>query len=129
MTNIYTTSDLHSPAPKRPSFLHRHRAGLIVGVAALILGVGIGAAGEPEPVTIEKEVPGPERIVTKTVEVTPEACLTALDLNEQAFTLLSSSMSSILDGDLAAANTSTGAVKAMVPKVNTAKAECRAGAK
>lgn len=99
---------------------------------ALLLGVGIGTGNKPEPERIEvtKEVPGPERTVTKTekveVPVTPTACLTALDLNEEAFTGLAKSMQLVMDADYAGAKANNTTVAALVPKVNAAKAECRA---
>ena len=61
-------------------------------VGALVLAFGIGAGYtsaktvEVEKV-VEKSVPGPERVVTKTVEkeVTPQACLDFIRLADEAF--------------------------------------------
>jgi hypothetical protein len=134
MTENQTYTDWqYQPAPPAP----KKRRAWIIPVIALALGLIIGGAStagaKPEPVEVVKEVPGPERTVEKRVEVkvptTPAACLNALTINEQAFTYLSESMDHILSADYAAANRSTERVKALVPKSNAAKAECRASAK
>lgn len=106
---------------KKPLFL--------LPVGALLLGLAIGSANTPDPVTVTVEKPV-EKIVTKTVtetvEKTPASCLRALEVNELAFTLFSSALKNILAGDLATANTTIEQVGAMVPENNAAKAECRA---
>lgn len=118
-----------------------------IGAGAFIFGALIGAAGEPTPetVTVTKEVEVPvEKIVTEEVEVevpvTPEACLEALDLNEQGFDLASEAMGYMgeaLDAaanfDIAGLEAATAELEVVNPKMtaladpmNAAKAECRA---
>lgn len=122
-------------------------APVAIGVLALLTGVGIGASGTPAPVEVVKEVPGPERTVTKTVTkevpVTPEACLTALDLSEEGFTYSAEAMGYMSDALTAAGNVDVAAMQqanadltALNPKITaltapmkTAAAECRAAAK
>lgn len=119
------------PAPKKKQWFTKPI--VWVPAAAMLLGLAIGSSNTPAPVEVVKEVPGPERIVTKTekvdVPVTPQACLVALDINELAFTLVSESLGHVLDADYTAANASSDKVKALVPKANAAKSECRASAK
>lgn len=45
-------------------------------VAALIVGGAVGASGQPEPEV--KTVEGPERVITKDVEKTPQVCIDAI---------------------------------------------------
>lgn len=135
-TNMYPTTEHGNwgqpPAtpPKKPRWYFK--PAVLLPIAALMIGLGIGGAtGKTETVEVTKEVTKEvpvEKIVTKTVEVpvTPDSCLEALTINEQAFTYLSESMGHIVDGDFSAANASTERVKALVPKSNAAKAECRA---
>lgn len=86
--NNYPPMPTQAPA-KKPSKLKRF--GLPVGLLllGLIIGGVSGASAVPEPVEVVKEVPGPERIVNKTVEkpVTPQTCKTALDLAGQIMTI------------------------------------------
>ena len=142
MTDTYSTPAPLTPPPATPGYFQTpppkkkqawfKKPIVLIPAAAMFVGLGMGAATTPEPKTVEviKEVPGPERTVTKEVKVnvptTPAACLTALDINEQAFTLLSESLGHVIDRDYTAANASSEKVKALVPKVNAAKAECRA---
>lgn len=117
----------------------------ILPAACLLLGLGLGASNRPAPERIE--VPGPERVVTKTenveVPVTPEVCLTALDLAEQGFTYaaesmgyMSAALTAASDLDIDAINKASADLKvvtpkmeALAPKANAAKSECRATAK
>lgn len=48
-----------------------------IAVGCLIVGAAAGAAGEPEPEI--KTVEGPERVITKDVEKTPQVCLDAIN--------------------------------------------------
>lgn len=77
--NTTTTYPGHVP----PKNKRRWIAPTATGVAALLVGIGIGSAGEKvETVTIDRPVEV-EKVVTETiteeVEVTPDACITALD--------------------------------------------------
>jgi hypothetical protein len=130
-------------APKRKGLRIRHIAA-ISAVAGLILGSAVTAGVKPEPVTVTKEVPGPERVVTKTEtvekEVTPNACLTALDMSEQAIGYASDALGYSQDAVLAASkldadgiNAQKDKMDALMPKLKalteplqSAKAECRA---
>lgn len=117
------------------------------GVLAMVVGGFIGASGQPEPIV--KEVPGPERVVTNTVEkkvdvpVTPAACVTALDLSEKGFSISAEAMGYMSDALTAAskfdvasmqrANVNLDALnpklKAITAPMKAASAECRAAAK
>ena len=120
-------------------------AGVAVALAATFAG-GMATTSartvEVEKV-VEKPVPGPERIVTKTVTVekpvTPQACLTFITLADQLFQHASESVGIGNDAIQAAAKQDvaglTAAVedmKALSPKlqalvapVNAARKECR----
>lgn len=115
-----------------------------VGTGALLLGVIVGAGGQPEPVEVVREVPGPERVVTKTVEkeVTPKACLEALDLSQQGFTYSSEAMGYMSTALTAAGNFDVATLEQtkldlekLTPKMGAltmpmqkANSDCRAGA-
>lgn len=108
---------------------------------ALVFGIAVGLGNTPPPVTVTKEVPGPERSVIKTVdkEVTPKSCLTAIDLSEQVITyagaVLSYSQEAMMSAsrlDAAGISLQNEKVKAVTPKLQAltgpltaAKAECR----
>ncbi len=116
---------------------------LVTGVLAMVIGTAIGASGQPKPVITE--VPGPERVVTKTVEkeVTPAACLKALDLSEQGFSYAAEAMGYMSDALTAAGNLNVPAMqkanadlavvspkmKQLTTPMKTASTECRAAAK
>lgn len=132
-------------APKRPR-KKRWILPVSVGVAGLLIGSAMGASNRPKPVEVVKEVPGPERVVTQTVEKkvdvpkTPAACLTALDLSEQAFNYAAEALGYSNDALTAAGQLDPAGIqaagdkmealnpkiKALAPKVNAAKSECRA---
>lgn len=58
-------------------------------IGGLAVGIGIGAAGEKtETVTVEKPVEV-EKVVTETVETTPQACLDAIDHADELMLSLS----------------------------------------
>lgn len=131
MTQQASPFATYNPTPPKQKWWQKKWAGpVLLAVGCLAVGGSIGASGQPEPVEVVKEVPGPERVVTKTerveVPVTPEACLTALTLNEEAFSGLAKSMEFVMDGDYAGASANTDKVSLLVPKVNAAKTECRA---
>jgi len=150
MTQHFTT-----PSPVNPTTEHGNwgtppqkprrwytKPVVILPVAAFILGSGLGVMNKPDPVRVE--VPGPERIVEKPVEkrveVTPTACLTALDLSDEAFGYAAEAMGFMSDAMTAAGNIDLAGVKAAneglnktTPKMTKlkdplqeAKAECRA---
>jgi len=132
MTNVYTQPNLHTPAPKK------NRKGLKIAAtvagAALLFGMG-AASSSAKTVEVEKvvekrvDVPGPERVVTNTVEkkveVTPPSCLTALSLSEQAFDHAADAMGAIQARDVAGLNAQTEKIKALSADLLAAKAECR----
>lgn len=89
------------PAPKKQ--FNWNLAGILF--AAVLVGGGFGAVLTPSK--------------------TPEACLLALDLNEEAISGLSDAMDYLADKDYTAASRSIDDVKALVPKVNAAKEKCR----
>lgn len=86
----------HTPAKKSRRWV-RPVAFSAVGVLTLFIGVGIGVSGSDAPadakpaptktVTAEPEVIVETETVTETVEVAPEACITALDLSGDALSL------------------------------------------
>ena len=122
---------------------------ICVGVACALFGGVVGASGQPDPVEVVKEVPGPERVVTNTVEkkvevpVTPPSCIKYIGLSEQGFSYAAEAMGYMSDALTAAGSLNTAALsaasdkiavvspkmKALAPETNAAKAECRASAK
>lgn len=112
----YAPTQYQPPAPKKK--FNWKLAGMVF--AAVLVGGVVGSVSNPAPPPV---VQVQEKIVEK--EVTPESCLEALDLNEDAFSGLSDSMGHVLDGNYTAANRSTEKIKALVPKANAAKADCR----
>lgn len=141
------TSPYLPPAPRPPVRKRRWFAkpAVLIPAAALLVGLGMGAAATPEPKVETVTVPGPERIVTKTVEVkvTPPECITALDLAGSAIGTLGEIGGLASDGILAAYNRNGPALEAVTGKVNvlnqkitdatpaigTATRACRASAK
>lgn len=129
-STVPAPKDVKRPIWKRPITL--------VGTGMLVAGLLIGGSGKPEapaPVEVEK-------VVTKEVkvEVTPAVCLSALDLSETAFGYASEALgytSAALTAagnmDIAGINAASADLKvlnpkitAIAPRVNAAKAECRA---
>ena len=67
------------------------------GIAAVALTLSACGSGESEPaptVTVTAE-PEPARVETHEVEVTPQACLDALDLADESFSTISEIMAAI----------------------------------
>jgi hypothetical protein len=132
--------------PQKPKTSKLKRFGLPVGLLllGLVIGGASGASAVPDPVEVVKEVPGPERTVTKEVKVevpkTPQACLTAID---NAESIIQSSgrvvgiFSEILDAvktlnvaGIEAANpkidAETATLNELRPKYQIARDTCRA---
>jgi hypothetical protein len=123
------------PAPEKPKPWWK-KAVVILPVAAFVLGSGLGVMNKPDPVT----VPGPERIVEKRVEVTPQSCLTALDLSGEGFGYAGQIIGYLNDAVQAAGRLNAAGLReananmevvspkfsALVPKAKAAEAECRA---
>jgi hypothetical protein len=114
----------------------------VCGALALIVGIGIGSGGQK---TEYVDVPGAERVVTKEVEkeVTPQACLTALDLSEEGFGYSAEAMGYMSDALTAAGNIDVAGLqeanadlekvspkmKALTTPMKENAAKCRAAAK
>lgn len=110
---------------------------VILPVACLLLGFGLGSKNQPEPVTVTVEKPV-EKIVTKTV--TPPECLKAMDLYEQVVDYSSEALGYTKDAMLSASRLDASGIQAMnvkmgelTPKIQavtgplmSAKASCRA---
>jgi hypothetical protein len=115
-------------------------------VAAFLIGGGVSAASsqaEPAKVpaavvktvtvpgperVVTRDVPGPERIVTKEVtkDVTPDECLTALDLADEAFGYAGEGFAAVADLDVAGISAATRKITGVTPRYQAAKAACRA---
>jgi hypothetical protein len=139
-TSQYTPNYTHAPLPEPKKKPWWKKAIVILPVATLVLGLGLGAMNRPDPV----QVPGPERIVNHTeekrVEVTPEACLTAMGLYEKVIDYSSEALGYTKDAMLAASRLDAAGIRAMdakmgelTPKIKAvtepllaAKASCRA---
>lgn len=123
MTDTFTPAYRLDPTPKKKRWYTKPI--VLLPALALIVGAGIGSAGQkaPEVVTETKTV-----TETETVEVTPASCLEALDLNEEAFDYASESLGHIAAGDFDAARESTERMGTLTPRVNAAKESCRASA-
>jgi hypothetical protein len=119
---------------------------IVAVVAAFLIGGGVSAATSqaepakvPAPITktvtvagpervVTRDVPGPERIVTKNVtkDVTPAACLTALDLADEAFGYAGEGFAAVADMDVDGLSAATRKVTQVTPRYQAAKAACRA---
>ena len=142
--SIDTGADADDSTPtkgKRPSA----RGVLITTAALLLLGAGYAAgqanaapAPAPAPVEIVKtvEVPGPVK------DKTPAACITALSLADEGFTIAGDSLQDRLGSDQRCAgralsrvndavthmNENNVKIGELAPKYQTAKASCQAAA-
>jgi hypothetical protein len=127
-------SDVELPSPPQRRRTWKTRAVVIAAVAGLLVGAGIGAsAKEVAPAT-------PAETVTLTEEVTPPACLEALDLADQGFTYAGEAMGAASDGfeagsrfDIAGIEAATerisqagDKIEAITADYQAAKAACRA---
>jgi hypothetical protein len=115
------------PAPPKRR-LWRTRAVVIATVVGALIGIGAGAAIQPEPST-----------VTKTEAVAPQSCLDALDLADEGFTYAGEAMGAASDGfdaasrfDIAGLKAASGRITAAGDKIQgitgayqAAKADCR----
>ncbi|QOP66194.1 hypothetical protein SEA_DANIELLEIGNACE_54 [Arthrobacter phage DanielleIgnace] len=117
--------------------------GAVALVAAFGIGAGAGASGSKAPAAAP--APAPTVTVTappqiSTVEKTPAACLTYIDLSEQAFSYSGEAMSYMSDAMGAASKLQVSGItaaneklnilnpklKALTAPLNTAKASCKA---
>ena len=136
---------------KTPIYKAKWFIPVAVGAVALLIGIAIGASDTPKTVEVVKEVPGPERVVTKEVTkevkvdvpVTPASCLTYITLSEEGFGYAGDAMGHLSDALSAASEFNVPAMEAanvklkavtpkmndLAPRSNAAKAECRAAAK
>lgn len=124
-----------APAPKKPLW---KKPVVFLPVIALLAGVGIGSGNvRTETVTVEKPV---EKRVEVKVPTTPAACITALNLGDQALTYAAEAMGYSNDALKAAGKLDASGIYAakdkmdiLTPKISalgdplkSAKAECRA---
>ena len=150
MTQQFTAPQPFAPAPQKKKQWFKKPI-VWLPVATLILGSMMGSAGQPDPEIVEKQVPGPERIVEKPVEkrvevkvpTTPASCITALDLSQQGFTYSAEAMGYMNDAVQAAGRFNVAGLEAanakleilnpkltaLAPQMQAATAECRAAAK
>jgi hypothetical protein len=127
--------------PQQPKPKRGWLAPVLVAVA-LIFGFGVGAIKPtPEPVTITREVPV-DKIVTKEVPVTPQACITALegageiiDLSGKTIGVISDNVSAAAKLDVSAlrannekVEANTEKLKGITPGYVAAREECQASA-
>lgn len=93
-------------------------------VATFVGGAGLGYA-TTEPEIIEKT-----HTVTETVEVTPQACITALDASSQAMDIMADIMDTVPDAVVAAATGDVATLNeqtATIGSLNTDMASIREG--
>lgn len=144
-TQHTTYPQMPSQAPKPPKASKLKRFGLPTGLLllGLIIGGASGASAVPEPVEVVKEVPGPERVVEKKVNVpvTPQTCRDAITHGEaviQSSSRVAGIFSEIIDAvramDSAAIialnpkiDTETAILNEIRPKYQAARDACRAG--
>ena len=154
--NETSTYPGHTPAKKSRRWV-RPVAFSAAGVLTLFIGVGIGASGSDAPAdakpaptaTVTAEPIVETETVTETVEVTPEACITALDLSGEAISIGSQVIDaqsealmiaagaldnpfSVSDSDIdriveltGYIEDATGDMEAMTPAAGAASSECR----
>ena len=60
----------------------------VVGIAALALGLAVGASAQPEPEVIQAEPVVEVETITETVERTPQVCLEAIDSARAGFSVV-----------------------------------------
>jgi hypothetical protein len=147
MTDQTTLPTQFTPAPQSEAPKKKRwftRPVVVLPIATLVLGLGLGMNNRPDPVTITNTVEKPvDRIIKQDVKVTPVACLTALDLAEQGFTYSAEALGYTNEAlqaasrlNVAGVNAATEKMKVLNPKISAmtgpmtaAKAQCRASAK
>lgn len=118
------------PAKRKPSKL------MIAGAAALLLAGFAAGAGTAKTETIEVEkrveVPGPQvtreiEVPGPTQEVTPAACVQALQYADEGFSIMSDILGAIQADDLPTLEQKNEELAPLPDKYNAAKELCRAG--
>ena len=95
------------------------------GLLILIIGIGVGAAGNAPPQIVVREVPGP----TVTVNVTPQSCIDALDTAGVGFGLVSDVFDTFLNEDVAGLQRAADQINDIdTDQFGADSADCRAGA-
>lgn len=109
-----------TPAPKARKRWVKPTA---IAAGALIVGMMIGGSGKSEPQTVE--VPGPERVVTKTVEVerTPTACATAFSKAEEVISVSGTTIELLSDALQAAGRFDIAAMEGTPAKIDAQTAK------
>jgi hypothetical protein len=89
-------------------------------VAGLVLGFGAGVGNKPEPVTIEKIVEVEKEVEVEVVkEVTPPACIEALDVATEAIELFGTYPEMAADAVKAAGSFDTPGLNAVTKRIET----------
>jgi hypothetical protein len=125
-----------NPSPKPKRGIAKWWLPATVGVAALLIGMGAGAATvKPEIQTVTKT-----ETVTKEVAKTPKECRTALDLGNQALSsagttigILSDALGAVsrldaatVQGTAGKVDAQTQIIKGLTPKYTAARSACLA---
>lgn len=112
---MYPVSVYPAPVKKKRKWV----LPVVMLTAGLIFGGAVGASQVPEPV-VETRIE--EKIVTKTVEVTPKDCITALDLAGVLVEDLSQAPGIVGDALVAAYDRDAPAINAVAERLKESKA-------